>query len=72
VRSIEHRVPAPPRYDGPRFPSLEAALEDGPKRFAELMAAAGTGDGREVVRWLEDIESTRSVTRDEEGRYRFA
>jgi UbiD family decarboxylase len=72
VRSIEHRVPAPPQFDGPRFASIEAALEDGPKRFAELMAAAGTRDGREVVRWLEDIESTRSITRDEEGRYRFA
>lgn len=72
VRSIEHRVPAAPKFDGARFVSLEAALEHGPKRFAELMAATGTRDGRDIVRWLEDIGTARQITRDEEGRYRFA
>ncbi|MEI9987481.1 MAG: hypothetical protein WDN69_32695 [Aliidongia sp.] len=37
-RSIEHQVPAPPVYDGDRYASLDAALESGPKWFAELMA----------------------------------
>ena len=72
VRSIEHRVPAAPVFDGARFASLEAALEHGPKLFAELMAAIGSEDGREVVRWLEDIATARKVSRDEEGRYGFA
>ena len=72
VRSIEHRVPAAPVFDGARFASLEAALENGPKLFAELMAAVGSDDGREIVRWLEDSESTRKIARDEEGRYFFA
>jgi 3-polyprenyl-4-hydroxybenzoate decarboxylase len=72
LRPLEHRVPTPPRYEGARFASLEAALADGPKRFAELMAAAGTRDGREVVRWLEDIAATRAITRDDEGRYAFS
>jgi 2,5-furandicarboxylate decarboxylase 1 len=70
-RSIEHQVPAPPVYDGARYASLDAALESGPKWFAELMAATGTGDGREIVRWLEDRTATRPIGRDEEGRYRF-
>ena len=32
-----------------RFASIEAALADGPKFFAELMAADGSDDGREIV-----------------------
>jgi 2,5-furandicarboxylate decarboxylase 1 len=70
-RPIENRVPAPPQFDGKRFPSLEAALEAGPKRFAELMAAIGTRDGREIIRWLEDTGSARTIVRDDEGRYQF-
>lgn len=69
ARSIEHVVPAPPSYAGARFASLEAALEDGPKTFAALMAAVGSRDGREIVRWLEDTE--RTIGRDKEGRYQF-
>lgn len=71
TRSMEHRVPAPPVFDGARFDSLEAALDHGPKLFAELMSATGTTDGREIVRWLEDTSSTRAITRDAEGRYQF-
>jgi 2,5-furandicarboxylate decarboxylase 1 len=71
-RSIEHRVPAAPTFEGARFASLEAALEHGPKLFAEMMAAIGSEDGREIVRWLEDSGTTRKVSRDEEGRYFFA
>jgi UbiD family decarboxylase len=72
TRSIEHRVPAPPSYEGSRFETLEKALEDGPKRFEDLMAATGSRDGREIVRWLEDTASTRNIIRDDEGRYYFA
>lgn len=71
-RPLEHRVPTPPAYTGARFASLETALEHGPKRFSELMAATGTRDGREIVRWLEDTSKKRAVTRDEEGRYVFS
>jgi 2,5-furandicarboxylate decarboxylase 1 len=72
TRTIEHRVPAAPKFDGPRFATLEAALEDGPKYFAELMSAAGSKDGREIVRWLEDVQGSRAIVRDGEGRYKFA
>lgn len=71
ARSIEHLVPAPPGYEGPAFASLDAALADGPKLFAELMAASASRDGREIVRWLEDTGRTRTIGRDKEGRYQF-
>jgi UbiD family decarboxylase len=70
-RAIEHRVPAPPTFDAPQFATLEAALASGPKRFEELMAAIGTRDGREVLRWLEDTGATRPITRTVEGAYRL-
>ncbi|WP_246791790.1 UbiD family decarboxylase [Burkholderia perseverans] len=71
-RDLEHRVPTPPAWRGERFASLDAALEHGPKTFAELMVAIGTRDGREVVRWIEDTTQRQPIARDEEGRYRFA
>jgi 2,5-furandicarboxylate decarboxylase 1 len=60
-------VPQPPRYEGRRFASVEAALADGPKFFAELMAARASRDGREIVRALEALRGR--LGRDEEGRY---
>jgi UbiD family decarboxylase len=68
-RKLEHRVPQPPRFDGKRFDSLQAALADGPKFFGELMSATGSRDGREIVRELEGLRRTGRLTRDEEGRY---
>ena len=50
---LETRVPEPPRFEGKRFASIEAALADGPKFFEELMAAVGSRDGREIVRALD-------------------
>jgi len=70
-RPLEYRVPAAPRYEGLRFASIEAALEDGPKYFEDLMAATGSADGREIVRWMEDTASVRPLARDDEGRYHF-
>jgi UbiD family decarboxylase len=65
---IETRVPEPPRFQGQRFPSLEAALADGPKLFEELMAAVGSRDGREIVRALDELRE-KGLDRDGEGRY---
>jgi 2,5-furandicarboxylate decarboxylase 1 len=72
TRPLEHRIPAPPRFDGERYASLDAALEAGPKYFVDLMAAIGTRDGREIIRWLEERGTTRAITRDDEGRYLFS
>ena len=66
---IEGRPPEPPRYEGRRFDSLEAALADGPKFFAELMSAQGSRDGREIVRELERLRGNGRLERDAEGRY---
>jgi 2,5-furandicarboxylate decarboxylase 1 len=62
-------VPEPPRFDGGRFPSVEAALADGPKFFEQLMTAVGSRDGREVVRALDAVRQSASLDRDAEGRY---
>ncbi len=62
----ELQIPVPPRYPGKTFPSLRAALEDGPKRFEELMAATGSRDGREIVR---EMFGMPGVERDDHGKY---
>ncbi len=61
-------IPKPPTYAGKRFASLEAALDDGPKSFEELMAAVGSRDGREIVRELDTLRA-KGLERDEQGRY---
>jgi len=61
-------IPTPPTYPGKRFASLRAALEDGPKSFEDLMAAAGSRDGREIVRELHTLRD-KGLERDERGRY---
>ena len=66
---LEARVPAPPAFKGRRFPSLEAALADGPKFFEDLMSAVGSRDGREVVRELAALRDKLTLDRDAEGRY---
>jgi 3-polyprenyl-4-hydroxybenzoate decarboxylase len=67
--SLEQRVPRPPQFDGKRFGSLQAALAEGPKFFAELMAAVGSRDGREIVRELETLRALGKLSRDLEGRF---
>jgi 2,5-furandicarboxylate decarboxylase 1 len=64
---LEARVPEPPHFKGKRYQSVEAALADGPKFFAELMSAVGSRDGRDVVRALEALRE--KLDRDSEGRY---
>lgn len=70
-KRLEQLVPEPPRFDGRRYDSLEAALADGPKFFGELMAALGSRDGREIVRQLEELRGAGRLARDEEGRYLY-
>jgi UbiD family decarboxylase len=69
---LEARVPEAPTYRGQKFPSVEAALADGPKTFEDLMSAVGSRDGREVVLALDAVRQTKSVDRDGEGRYFIA
>jgi 2,5-furandicarboxylate decarboxylase 1 len=69
AQRLDMQVPAPPRFAGKRFASLEAALADGPKTFEELMSAMASRDGREVVRTLEALRAKVTLDRDGEGRY---
>lgn len=69
---VESIVPEIPTYTAPRFPSIRAALEDGPKRYEELMAAVGSRDGREIVLDLEDLRTEFAIGRDALGRYTLA
>lgn len=64
----ELQIPGPPEYAGKKFRSLRAALEDGPKRFEDLMAAVSSRDGREIVRELFAMRS-QGLERDDFGRY---
>jgi 3-polyprenyl-4-hydroxybenzoate decarboxylase len=66
---LERTVPEVPKYQGPRFPSIQAALEDGPKTFEGLMTALGTRDGREIVREVANLKAKLGIVRDEIGRY---
>jgi UbiD family decarboxylase len=69
-KNLEAEIPQPPRFAGARFPSVEAALRDGPKFFEELMAALGSDDGRELVLALEALRQQGRLARDDgEGRY---
>jgi UbiD family decarboxylase len=66
---MESLIPEVPTYGTQRFPSIRAALEDGPKRFEELIAAVGSRDGREIVLELERLRTELSIGRDAFGRY---
>ena len=68
----EFTVPAPPQLapaDKAGGLSAAEALADGPKHFRELMEAAGSDDGREIVRDLETLYAEGRLDRDRDGRY---
>jgi len=65
---LEASVPEPPHFQGKKFPSVQAALTDGPKYFEELMTAVGSRDGREIVLALDALRHS-GLDRDELGRY---
>jgi 2,5-furandicarboxylate decarboxylase 1 len=70
AKGLEAEIPKPPCLDGARFASVEAALQDGPKFFAELMAAVASHDGREIVPVLEALHAEGRLRRDAtDGRY---
>jgi 2,5-furandicarboxylate decarboxylase 1 len=69
ARGIESTIPEAPRFEGGRFPSVEAALADGPKTFEALMAALASRDGREVVLALEALREAGRLIREKDGRY---
>jgi 2,5-furandicarboxylate decarboxylase 1 len=71
-QSLEWGVPvAPvmPKANGGGKKSVADTLAAGPASFFELMIAAGSRDGREIVRELDALYSADKLTRNETGRY---
>ncbi len=69
ARGLESQIPEPPRFEGRRFPSVEAALADGPKSFEALMAALASRDGRDVVLALDALRAAGRIAREKDGCY---
>ena len=70
--SLEWGVPvAPvmPKANGKAKKSVAETLASGPASFLELMIAAGTRDGRDIVRELDKLYAAEKLTRNESGRY---
>jgi 2,5-furandicarboxylate decarboxylase 1 len=68
--SLEWGIPEPPvlpKANGKR--SIVDVLAEKPASFLELMAAAGSRDGREIVRELDQLYALDKLTRAENGRY---
>ncbi|HUZ71641.1 MAG TPA: UbiD family decarboxylase [Stellaceae bacterium] len=62
-------VPLPPELPERPRRTVEAALGEGPQTFLDLMAAAGTRDGRDVVLGLERLYGEGCLERLDDGRY---
>ena len=65
----EWQVPDPPVFAAGEGMVLEEALTEGPKFFRELMEAAGSDDGREIVRAMEPLYASGRLERLGDGRY---
>jgi 2,5-furandicarboxylate decarboxylase 1 len=71
-QSLEWGIPAPPvmpPMNGKGKRSAADVLAEKPASFLELMAAAGTRDGREIVRELDKLYAADRLARDEGGKY---
>jgi UbiD family decarboxylase len=74
-QSLEWGVPMPPviaKSNGKTGNGKRSAadvLAQGPASFLQLMAAAGSRDGREIVRELDALYAADKLTRNESGRY---
>jgi UbiD family decarboxylase len=71
-RETEFRVPEAPKLRPAAKQTVHQALEAGPKNFRELMEAAGSRDGREVLIELDAVRKSVGLDRGPDGRYRLA
>jgi UbiD family decarboxylase len=67
--AAEFTVPRAPALPQRQRQPIEAALAQGPATFLELMAAAGTRDGREILRDFDKLYDEGRLTRLDDGRY---
>ncbi len=73
-QSLEWGIPTPPvlaksNGNGAAKRSAAEVLAEGPASFLDLMKAAGTRDGREIVRELDKLYAAGTLTRNEAGKY---
>jgi UbiD family decarboxylase len=66
---FEYTVPEPPQLTQRKRQSVEEALTEGPATFLDLMAAAGTRDGRELLHTFDKLYEQGRLGRLEDGRY---
>ncbi len=69
VDAFEFTVAAPPVMPERDRASVEEVLRRGPASYLELMAAAGTRDGRELLLSLDRLYAEGQLGRTEDGRY---
>jgi 3-polyprenyl-4-hydroxybenzoate decarboxylase len=67
--TIARAVPEPPVLRPRAARPVADALAEGPMTFGALMEAAGSRDGRDVLRALEDLRREGRVERLADGRY---
>ncbi len=66
---VARTIPEPPVLEARPARPVAEALGDGPMTFGGLMAAAGSRDGRDVLRALDDLRREGRVERLADGRY---
>ena len=71
-RATDYRVPEAPMLAPQPRTSVRQSLEGGPKSFRELMEAAGSRDGRDVLIELDAVRQETGIERDADGRYKLA
>jgi hypothetical protein len=62
-------IPEAPILEKSRYADISSALRAGPATFVELMSAAGSRDGRDVMRAIEALDVQGLLVREEDGRY---
>jgi UbiD family decarboxylase len=71
-RASDYRVPEAPKITAQPKASVRQALEAGPQSFRELMEAAGSRDGRDVLIELDAVRKDLGLERAADGRYQLA
>src|SRR3954468_20012462 len=71
-RATDYRVPEAPKLAQHPKTSVRHSLESGPKTFRELMEAAGSRDGRDVLIELDAVRKDIGIERAADGRYQLA
>ncbi|MBI2771953.1 MAG: UbiD family decarboxylase [Burkholderiales bacterium] len=69
--AASYRIPAPPKLPVSAHAGVLAALNAGPATFIELMAAARSRDGRDVVRALDPLYAAGLIGRTDDGHYQL-